>query len=664
MLTLYNGIVGDAAANTPAPATPPSNSGTAAIKATVSIGVNSASSQSDTRATQNQGSTLNAGQTVALHATGNGVLDARGRAVDGNLIAAGTQISGTDVNLSAARDVVLHSTQDLSSLQGQNKSASASIGVGFGMGGEQNGFTLELAAARARGDANGLSIIQHNTHVSASDTLTITSGNDTTLMGAQIRGDTIKAVVGGNLIIESLQDSDIYTSHQSSGGFSASICIPPICYGTTVSATISLSHGNVDSTFKSVTEQSGVYAGVGGFDITVGHNTGLKGAVIASRADASQNTLTTGTLTTSDLQNLAEYSSDSSSMSLSYGGGSAMKTLLSNVAANVAGNMAPEKAGDAQGLTRSAIGAATINITGDQAAITGTSAADTIASLNRDTDNANGRIDKIFDLEQIEKEQRYQKLMSEVAQQAAPIIYKNLGNLIDKQPEGVKVLAHAMVGGLLAQALGGDFKSGAAGAAAAKALVELTNDAIMDPTHLQGMSIDDRKALVQLVGMAVGAIATYSAGGDAAAVNAAAVNAQIATQYNKQMHWGNYLKIAHECNADPSGRLCAAVNRMSGAPSVLVKDPKLPEGNIVLNYGGDGKVASFTILDSHNQPLLIMEPIEYDAYRKAPLAMRGWYLLSPQYSLDLESVALQPERSSEYFKDVLTSPEYWLSAQP
>jgi filamentous hemagglutinin len=107
----------------------------------------------------------------------------------------------------------------------------------------------------------------------------------------------------------------------------------------------------------------------------------LKAAVIASQADTSKNTLTTGTLTTSDLQNQAQFNSDSSSMSLSYsggtsaadgikaGGGSAMKTLLTNAAANTAGNVLPEEDGTAAGTTRSAISAGTINITGDQSAV-------------------------------------------------------------------------------------------------------------------------------------------------------------------------------------------------------------------------------------------------------------------------------------------------------
>jgi filamentous hemagglutinin len=104
-----------------------------------------------------------------------------------------------------------------------------------------------------------------------------------------------------------------------------------------------------------------LYAGKGGFDVKVKGNTGLKGGVLASDADASKNRFATGTVTTSDIENKAEYNSDSSSVSLSYSGGSsnpngtitapggikpdgetasgsALQTLGSNAAANAAGN--------------------------------------------------------------------------------------------------------------------------------------------------------------------------------------------------------------------------------------------------------------------------------------------------------------------------------------
>ena len=70
----------------------------------------------------------------------------------------------------------------------------------------------------------------------------------------------------------------------------------------------SVNKGKINSNYQSVIEQTGIYAGKQGFDIKVGKNTDLKGAVIASEADGSKNKLSTDTLTYSDIENKAEYS--------------------------------------------------------------------------------------------------------------------------------------------------------------------------------------------------------------------------------------------------------------------------------------------------------------------------------------------------------------------
>nr|WP_196240483.1 hypothetical protein [Jejubacter calystegiae] len=61
------------------------------------------------------------------------------------------------------------------------------------------------------------------------------------------------------------------------------------------------------SNFDSVQEQTGLFAGKGGFDVTVGEHTQLDGAVIASTASPENNRLDTGTLGWSDIHNQADY---------------------------------------------------------------------------------------------------------------------------------------------------------------------------------------------------------------------------------------------------------------------------------------------------------------------------------------------------------------------
>ncbi|XJQ44521.1 hypothetical protein OUA01_17520 [Edwardsiella ictaluri] len=49
------------------------------------------------------------------------------------------------------------------------------------------------------------------------------------------------------------------------------------------------------SDYASVESQSGIFAGTGGFDITVGNHTQLDGAAIASAAGQESNRLDSGT---------------------------------------------------------------------------------------------------------------------------------------------------------------------------------------------------------------------------------------------------------------------------------------------------------------------------------------------------------------------------------
>nr|WP_313819138.1 hemagglutinin repeat-containing protein [Cupriavidus sp.] len=295
-----------------------SNGGGSIIKATVSIGGGSQQAEVHNAQSSSQGTTVNAGGSVNIIATGSGAKDAEGYFTDGDINARGAEISGKNVSLTAARDINLESAQDAASQNRKSSGSNASIGVGLSLGGTQNGFTIELAAAQNKAKADGTAVTNQNTHVTAGDTLTIASGRDTNLKGATATGDTIKADIGRDLNIESRQDTDDYHSRESSSGMQASICVPPICYGTTVSASGSVSSGKTDSTYASVVEQTGLYAGKGGFDINVEGNTDLKGAVIASTADKDKNTLTTGALTTSDIENKAEYKSDTSTIAGSF----------------------------------------------------------------------------------------------------------------------------------------------------------------------------------------------------------------------------------------------------------------------------------------------------------------------------------------------------------
>ena len=111
-------------------------------------------------------------------------------------------------------------------------SSGASLGIGFGLFSDQNGFTIDLAASRGRGRADGTDSSWTNSHVTSGKTLTLSSGGDTTLQGAVVNAHRVEGEVAGNLRIESLQDRSTYDSKQESAGLNVSLCVPRICYGT------------------------------------------------------------------------------------------------------------------------------------------------------------------------------------------------------------------------------------------------------------------------------------------------------------------------------------------------------------------------------------------------------------------------------------------------
>lgn len=78
-----------------------------------------------------------------------------------------------------------------------------------------------------------------------------------------LSGEKVTGTVGNDLNIESKQDSNNYKESNKSIGASIGV-------GSNKAVSGSASVGKIDSNYKSVTDQSGIKAGEGGFDIGVG----------------------------------------------------------------------------------------------------------------------------------------------------------------------------------------------------------------------------------------------------------------------------------------------------------------------------------------------------------------------------------------------------------
>ncbi|WP_258569983.1 hemagglutinin repeat-containing protein [Burkholderia sp. MBR-1] len=576
----------------------------ALVKATVSIGGGTSHSEAQSSSIANDGSTLHAGGTATLIATGSGTKDTNGFATDGDINASGTRITAQNVQLNAARDINLTSAKDTSQQSSSNSSSSGSIGVGAAIGGQQNGFTLELGASTAHGHANGNSVTNRDTQITASDTLSVTSGRDTNLRGAEVSGNTVNASVGRDLNVQSQQDTSTYDSKQSSAGFQASICVPPFCYGQTVSGSASASQQNINANYQSVNQQSGIYAGTGGYNVNVGNHTQLDGGVIASTATSDKNSLSTQTLGYTNLENHATYSGDTVGFSASGGfgnstpGGVNLNTPVKQGANNTTGALNSQGLGpsgfstagtssDASGTTYAAVSPGKITVRGDAGA-----GHDSTAGLSRDTANANGAVQNTFNAQNVQNDIAVQQSVGQVGMQVVGDVADALqnhakANARDAQqrldqanaihddaaaqqaqadltaanaqvamwgPDGAaRIASHAgvagigaaMGGGSVAGAIGGTIAGDAAGTVASQALGDTLGGTL----------------LANAASGVAGAAAGGALGGSAGAISGAG-GALSADLYNRQLHPQEKTK-AQKIAADAKAR---GITNPDGSP--------------------------------------------------------------------------------------------------
>ncbi|EME9930882.1 VENN motif pre-toxin domain-containing protein, partial [Escherichia coli] len=178
------------------------------------------------------------------------------------------------------------------------------------------------------------------------------------------------------------------------------------------SASVNLSRDKMHSNYDSVQEQTGIFAGRGGFDVTTGQHTQLNGAVIASTATADKNRLDTGTLGFRDIENRADYKVEHQSVGISTGG-----SIGGQFAGNMANNLlvGANHEGHAESTTQSAVSAGNITIRDTQ------SQKQDVADLNRDAAHANQTLSPIFDREKEQQRLQMAQLIGEIGNQVADI---------------------------------------------------------------------------------------------------------------------------------------------------------------------------------------------------------------------------------------------------
>lgn len=380
----------------------PENTNTIGVSA--SLTTQKSKSEQHAKSDAVTGSSLNAGNNLSITANGKG----KGPN-SGDIVIAGSQLkAGGDTTLDAQNDIVLAGAANTQQTSSKNSSSGGGIGIGIGVGSGGWGISVFANANSAHGKDKGNGTDWTETTIDSGKTVTINSGHDTVLNGAQVNGNTIIADVGHDLLMSSQQDTNKYDSKQTSlaGGGS-------FTFGSmTGSGYISVSQDKMKSRFDSVAEQTGLFAGAGGFDITVGNHTQLDGAVIASTATADKNSLDTGTLGFSDIHNEADFKTQHAGGSFN-SGGSIAGQFASNAASTLLAGVGSK--GHAEGTTQAAIAEGSVTIR-DKA-----SQKQDVADLSRDTEHANDSISPIFDKEKEQNRLKAVGLISDIAGQAADV---------------------------------------------------------------------------------------------------------------------------------------------------------------------------------------------------------------------------------------------------
>ncbi|WP_102155334.1 two-partner secretion domain-containing protein [Tsuneonella flava] len=359
----------------------------------VTLGFSSSKSASATSDEAVVGS-LVTGNNVMLLANGAGVgstIDITGSAVR----------AAKNLTVAAEGDIALAAAAAHASESGTSKSSGASIGVSI----SARGIGATASVNSGHGNYSGFSTTYTDAAASAGNIASVTTPRALDLTGGQLSASQVKVDVG-NLGIVSLQDTSTHNAKSSSFGLSVSV---PIAGAGSAAISGNLSSSNQQGTFASVGQdkQAGIYVGSEGFAVNVGGNTSLVGGVIASTADIGSNSLTTGTLTSSDIQNRERYSAREISLgsgitfgpasNVGQGNGGKVETPASTSGSALPGlavaglgtiSASPPVAmgahGDQSGTTDSAIAPGAIVITSGDA----TSGA-VAASISRDTAGVN-----------------------------------------------------------------------------------------------------------------------------------------------------------------------------------------------------------------------------------------------------------------------------------
>ena len=363
-----------------------------AVGINISLGSTGWKDHAETITEETKGSRITAGKTAAVIAKE-------------DMTVKGSTVNAKNIHLTAGNNIHILSSENKSTTIEDYKAKSGSIGASISKG----GYGIGASYGKGKGQTEETILTHTPSDITAKNTATLSSGNDTLIRGGTVKGNKIIANAG-RMSIESEQDKKNYKETSKTSGLS-------ISYTPGSAVTVSGGKGktNTDSTYESVTKQAGIYAGKEGYDIQVKNNTRLKGAVIDSQAEKEKNKLTTGALTWENIENKAEYKAKAHGMTASTQSASKLNPAgLGYVPA------VPVK-GEADSTTYSAIADSIITTTKEK----------TEKEIRHDTENALNKLSEIFDKKKIEEKQELVNLMSQTG-------FTLIGDIADRKESELK----------------------------------------------------------------------------------------------------------------------------------------------------------------------------------------------------------------------------------
>jgi filamentous hemagglutinin len=140
---------------------------------------------------------------------------------------------------------ISNASQNTSTQTSGSTNSSASVGIALQLG--NSGGGLVFTGSVSKGGGNGSETTYTNTHIAGADSVSIKSGSDTNVKGATVERKQVTAT---------------YSEKNQQVGVSGMI-------GAGMSGSVNYAKSNINSSYASVTEQSGLKAGDGGFTVNV-----------------------------------------------------------------------------------------------------------------------------------------------------------------------------------------------------------------------------------------------------------------------------------------------------------------------------------------------------------------------------------------------------------